>query len=530
MLVLAVLAAWVLGANALPQPGMVAVGVSPAVTFQGSPATVDITFRGVPQQAQTATVPVDMVLLVDVSGSVQAWQADLAAAAQTVAADIARARPDTRFALIAFDSNAATLADWTNEPQGLGDGFGRIATMTGATDPRRAFEELDSLLSRARPSAQRSIVFFTDGVLDSCGGCPQPMSRPEMVEQAERLRRGGLAIYSVGVPGYPSDPLMREITGASARVFDPTSLGDLTASFRSVANEIVGLAGRGATLTHRIDGRSFDAPIAGTAWSLDPTGNLVRRVGVLPKAEVSYRHPVVPLHAGLWTIDVEPPAFVFAGDNGQVVDAAAERRPLMLVLSWLLLLLGLLPALAWVLAYLLLRRAPETGRAEPVGSPAPLIPPHVTTRLPVVPTLPPERPDPVPTLFVGLGGAGRAAVHAVRGDLKEAHCGARGAPYQFDCWDVDAAEPGRKLPFDDWPELPLTEHVAPESVRRAQRYLPDPAADVADERLAWFQQPCSPRRRAVPAQPQLRLARRSCLGPVGLVPMARSSGGRLARR
>src|SRR5205085_9167828 len=129
------------------------------------------------------------------------------------------------------------------------------------------------LLGRARPQAKKVVVFYTDGGLDLCNGCPRvPMSQEEMATAAQKLRDGGVEIYSVGLPGTDTGGLMIEITGSPMRVFDPVSTDDLVASFRSVAEGIVG-GGGGAQLSHRLDGRHFSAPLAGTQWTADRGGN-----------------------------------------------------------------------------------------------------------------------------------------------------------------------------------------------------------------------------------------------------------------
>ena len=65
--------------------------------------------------------------------------------------------------------------------------------------------------------------------------------------------------------------------------------------------------------------------------------------------------------------------------------------------------------------------------------------------LPVLPRLAVQPLTPIPTLFVGLGGAGRRALHAIRADLKQAHLGASAQPYSFLWIDTDAQEAERHV-------------------------------------------------------------------------------------
>jgi len=76
-------------------------------------------------------------------------------------------------------------------------------------------------------------------------------------------------------------------------------------------------------------------------------------------------------------------------------------------------------------------------------------------RLPPLPAVDETREEPIPTLFIGLGGIGRRALSAVRGDLKQVHLGRSGHPYRFFWIDLDTKEAVRDIPFDDWPGYPI---------------------------------------------------------------------------
>ncbi len=489
LLVLSALAAFVWVSNAMPQSGAVAYAVKPAVTFVGRQSVYEISVDGVTEEDAQPEPPIDMVFLIDVSGSMSSSLGAMAEAARSVTGDLSHNRPDTQFALVGFDSKAETLTDWTLDPSMLYQGLQALKPYTGENDTRAAFAELDGLLARARPNSRKVVVFYTDGGLEFCNlavcGLRGPMTQAEMVVAAQALRDKRVDIYAVGLPGHSSDSLMRQITGASNRVIDPTDTRDLLASFRLLTNDVVGFDGEGASLVHLLDGRHFAAPIGGTAWGVDRNGNLVRHIGALPKAPMVFRHAVVPLSAGLWKVGLEPPALVFADSEGQVQRIAGKRRPQMLVLDWLLLLLAFLPALLWALAFLLFRRPVRSDPPELAPLP-PVLLPRRPNRLPEVPTAGGQRPAPIPTLFVGLGGTGIRALHAVRADLKEAHLGQSELPYQFVGFDLATEDPAGRETFDSWPEMPIQVHAAPAEVRRAESYVPSPVQLSTDPRLQWF--------------------------------------------
>src|SRR5207237_1839910 len=136
-------------------------------------------------------------------GSMTASLPAMAQAAHRVTTDLAAGNSDfIRFALIRFDTESEITTDWTSDPEQLYAGLKRLSQFTGGNDSRRAFEDLGGLLGRARPQAKKVVVFYTDGGLDLCNGCPRvPMSQEEMATAAQKLRDGGVEIYSVGLPG-----------------------------------------------------------------------------------------------------------------------------------------------------------------------------------------------------------------------------------------------------------------------------------------------------------------------------------------
>jgi len=90
----------------------------------------------------------------------------------------------------------------------------------------------------------------------------------------------------------------------------------------------------------------------------------------------------------------------------------------------------------------------------------------------------------VPTLFIGLGGAGRQALSAVQEQLRAAHLDAKNQPYRFLWLDLDASLPQTELltqrGFDNVREL-----VAPKDIRQAAQYRPLPNKPLPAH-LNWF--------------------------------------------
>ncbi|MDQ3803388.1 MAG: VWA domain-containing protein [Acidobacteriota bacterium] len=480
LLVFPALAVYVWVANARPQGGALTTNVSPQVAFTGQEAAYYINFTGREEEAQPAPPSqIDMAFLIDVSGSMTPSLDEMAKAARQVTGDLSKANPDTHFSLMQFSTGAETLVNWTSDAAALGAGLERLDRSGGDNDSRAAFRELDGLLAKARPESKKVVVFYTDGVIAACACIP--MGWDEMGEAGRRLRGQGVEIYSVGLPRTGSDPNMVLITGAPDHIYDPVDLSDLLANFRLVTERIQPGAGEGGQVSHRVDGRHFAAPLEGTPWGIEPSGTLTLSVGKVTKNPDAYAHPLRPLSSGVWRVGVEPPKLVYINEAGQLQQALAQRRPLMLVVGWFPLLLGLLPAVLWTLYYYRPRPAatPEGDRVLPE-----IVRPRPPTSLPALPGPVAEASAPVPTLFIGIGGAGRRALSAVRADLKQMSPSDSPQPYRFLWLDVDSKESSRQPRFANWARYPVEELLAPQDVYQLERYVSE--QKPAPAHLRWF--------------------------------------------
>lgn len=477
-LVLALFAGYAYFDNLRPQSGDLQTWVKPAVVLPGGEAAYYMKFSGKKSDApQTPMPPLDIVFIVDVSGSMTDSLPAMAAAATDVLKEFAAERPgQTRFALIRFDTLAEITTDWTDNPENLYPGLSNRAYVSnGGTNPRMAFEQLDALLDRGLPQSKKIVVWYTDGGFDG-------MTDQEIADNCQNLRAARVDIYAVSPPGQGTAPgIIYQMVDDPRHVFNPTNVKDFATNFRYLTEGIMQALGEGGQLSHRLDGRHFSAPLQDTGWTTDRSGTLNLTIGRLPETPSTYAHPLVPQSAGLWSVGVEPPKILFTDDNGQLRSIQATHRPAMLVITWLTLLFLLLPALLWMLIHIPVRRAliPE----EPLPLPE-ILRPRLPTQLPALPSVAEERQPPIPTLFIGLGGAGKDALYATRADLKQAHLGRAGQPYRFLWVDVDTREAQRSGPFDDWPEYTIEKLIAPAEIRQASAYLPE--LGKTPEHLNWF--------------------------------------------
>jgi Tubulin like/von Willebrand factor type A domain len=480
----AALAVYVFIVNARPQQDPLHVRVQPQVVFPWQEAHFLATVTGEPKpEAAKPPETLDIAFLVDVSGSMTESIPTMANAAREMARELAVAKGDqVRFALVRFDVDADIVVPWTSDVAELGRGLDTLNAPGANNDPREVFKRIDELASTVR-KGKRAMVFYTDGYIST--ECPyrffcrdEAMSYSEAADAAEPVREAGIDLFCVGRPGGNVHPVMLEITGSSGRIFLPTDVRDLASNFSALSDAVSTRTHAGTSIAHPLDGRHFRVPLEGTAWVREPGGTLRLDIGRLPRTPTTFGHPLVPLHAGLWRVGAESLRLTYAGANGRVVEARADTRPRMLVLTWAVLLLPLLPWLVWLLF-----------RSVSVRPPAVVEPPALPVRTPPLPTaLPPlPRPEssapPLPTLFVGIGGAGRESLHAIRADLEQLHLGGGMDAYRFLALDLDQREPEPSKFASAW-AAPIESVMPPRDIVQLRDFVPRPGEVPAH--LSWF--------------------------------------------
>jgi len=471
ILVLGVFATYTYLSNARPQSGLLHCSVEPAVVFTGDVASYTVTFNGhkAPHPGG-GTPPLDMIFLVDISGSMHSSLPNMINAARTVANELVTTYPSGKisFALIQFHDSSETKSGWTSDPNTLYAGLNNLDRGSGNSGTASAFPPIQQLLSQARTHATKAVVFYSDGYIGVDDG---------IIQQAEVLRNQGVQIFSISPPGYDAEAMLL-ITGDSSRVLEPINLQDIVKKFRNVTDVIMGLYGYNAQLSHRVDERNFSTPVEDSEWQIDKNGNLHLNIGYLPLKSVDYSHKLIPQTVGQWQIGMATPEMTFFTSKNQLETMMGERRSQLLVLSIWLLLLAFLPALLWLLAYLM-RHQPRKLVLEYI--PPPIRSLAQPSPLPLPPSAFLMRKTVVPTLFIGLGGTGRQALYATQEQLRAAHLEANNTPYRFLWLDLDTS--AKKMA--GWAALPVREVIAPVEIRQSGRYLP-PANQVLPEYLSWF--------------------------------------------
>jgi Mg-chelatase subunit ChlD len=140
--------------------------VAPQIVFTGEPTSYTISFLGhkAPRPEGKPPPPVDMIFVVDVSGSMSDSLSDMVQAARTVAHELTTTKThgQIRFALTVFDSNNNIKTTLNDDINSFYAELNNL-TIDGGSNISTAFAPINQLLSQARPHAAKTVVFYTDG-------------------------------------------------------------------------------------------------------------------------------------------------------------------------------------------------------------------------------------------------------------------------------------------------------------------------------------------------------------------------------
>ncbi|MDE3095637.1 MAG: VWA domain-containing protein [Chloroflexota bacterium] len=192
---------------------------SVAVTLNGAPAKVLAT-----QLASSQTTPLDVLFLVDVSGSMAGQPLTLVKGAAT--AFIAQLAPQDRVAVIAFSDRVHVLQDYTADHAAASAVIDRLqASGNTALYEATAGAALKAATSKA---SRRAIILLSDGADYGSSGT---VSRQQAIDAAGKV---GVPFFAIGEGTDIDRAYLQQLAAASNGRYleapDPRQLGDLYAS------------------------------------------------------------------------------------------------------------------------------------------------------------------------------------------------------------------------------------------------------------------------------------------------------------
>ena len=206
----------------------------------GQPREIDFF---TPSSQKDLNRPLSCVLALDVSGSIT--RKELGLQRDAVQRFVGLVRPESQFAVVAFNQEVNVLQKFTSDAKAIGKAFDKIGDVGGST---RLFDTLDqgvtmlskTPLTRGGRRLRRVIVVITDGYDNSSTIAP--------LELIRRAEAAGVTIYSITLPSY-----MATLDGRRERVItildahgvvpatggaDYSADGDYTPIFAAIAEEI----------------------------------------------------------------------------------------------------------------------------------------------------------------------------------------------------------------------------------------------------------------------------------------------------
>ncbi|MGE5561106.1 MAG: vWA domain-containing protein [Chloroflexota bacterium] len=200
--------------------------------------------------APTAAAPVDVVVLIDSSGSMsKSDPSQLSLTASRMMIDLLA--PGDRIALIDFDTKATVLAPLTavNDAADREALRGKLAKVRadGSTDYDAALTmAYDQLADAKGDSSKRLVIFLTDGQPDPGGKASDQQFMNEYLAglqaTVDKFVARGWPVHTIGLGNQPDPTLLRDMaldTGGS--YYRVSSAADLTGVFAGILTEAKGI-------------------------------------------------------------------------------------------------------------------------------------------------------------------------------------------------------------------------------------------------------------------------------------------------
>lgn len=197
-----------------------------------------------PKEQEACAIPVDVMLLVDVSGSMNDDGGDppqpLSAAKAAAASFVDRLATDDRVGVVSFATNARV-----EEPVTTLHGNARRTLLslsilpaeeTGFTNSGDALEKVGAaLIGLATEDRKRVIVLLTDGLSNA----PEPPGgEAYALDKAATVKREGILLYTIGLGDRVNDAFLKELASSEEGYYQAAASGDLDAIYRQVSAAI----------------------------------------------------------------------------------------------------------------------------------------------------------------------------------------------------------------------------------------------------------------------------------------------------
>jgi VWFA-related protein len=189
------------------------------------------------------TRPLAVVVAIDTSGSIK--PEEIQRQREATENFMRLVRPESVFAVLAFNSDTRVLQDFTSDPRKISSAFQKIGEVTGSSRIFGSIDKAVAMLKRAPRFRQgrrlrRVVIVLTDGY--------DNVSPPEQSDLIRRANDAEVTVFSITLPSYmpggPSDKRVMTLLDVS-RIVPMTGGADFSADtrdfapvFKSIAEEI----------------------------------------------------------------------------------------------------------------------------------------------------------------------------------------------------------------------------------------------------------------------------------------------------
>lgn len=168
----------------------------------------------------------DIVLLLDVSGSMYGKTDTLSSASTQLIKSIGGALKKSNIAVVEYDDSTRTLCDFTTNTYRLVRSVANLYDQ-GGTEYATALTRARNLL-RGSDKDMQFVIMFSDGEPND--------NKQNIYNLAAEMREEGIIIYTVGLGAYSSQrQVLVNVAGSETRYFEATNIADLVAAFEELS-------------------------------------------------------------------------------------------------------------------------------------------------------------------------------------------------------------------------------------------------------------------------------------------------------
>lgn len=150
----------------------------------------------------TKTVPVDIVMIMDRSGSMENDMRDLKNAMRRFTSSILdkeKGVKDSRISVIGFSGSASVLHDFSNNAEKINSKISDAGLLWSGTNAQAAWLKAYDQLAKARQGANKYVLFFTDGLPNKTSSGRDAVESAVSAYNSVVAKYNGINAYSIGL-------------------------------------------------------------------------------------------------------------------------------------------------------------------------------------------------------------------------------------------------------------------------------------------------------------------------------------------